>query len=106
MALADAETLLREVSSRGLSIERRGQHLSVTPKRLLSDELREAIRSNRCALLQIVKGQRELPCPHDILERAAMLEFSEGIDRNTADAIALGEHGFASWEALALAHAE
>ena len=36
----------------------------------------------------------------DILERAAILEFCNGLQRTDADARALREFGFASWEAV------
>ena len=39
-------------------------------------------------------------CPHDVLERAAILEFCEGLPREEADALALAEFGSPSWEAL------
>jgi hypothetical protein len=32
-------------------------------------------------------------CPHDVLERAAILEFCEGLPRREADALALAEFG-------------
>lgn len=102
-ALAEAEALLQQMASCGISLERRGRHLWVTPKRLLTDELRASIRERRQKLLQIAKGERDTPCPHDVLERAAFLEFCEGLDRAAADEMALGEFGFTSWEALASA---
>ena len=104
-ALTDAQALLQRMSSRGLSVERVGQHLLVSPKRMLNDELRTEIRSLRHTLLRIVKGQRELACTHDVLERAAFLEFCEGMEREQADAMALGEFGYTSWEELASVHA-
>jgi hypothetical protein len=39
----------------------------------------------------------------DVLERAAILEFSEGLPRGDADRLALGEAGFSSWAALVAA---
>lgn len=47
-----------------------------------------------------------VPSAADVLERAAILEFCEGLNRDTADATALGEHGFESWQSLALALAQ
>ena len=44
--------------------------------------------------------------PTAVLERAAFLEFCEGLLRSEADARALAEAGFPSWEALALRLAE
>jgi hypothetical protein len=44
--------------------------------------------------------QRETVCPHDILERAAILEFCAGLPRKEADALALAEFGYTSWEGL------
>lgn len=40
--------------------------------------------------------QRKTVCPHDILERAAILEFCEGLKRKDADAQALAEFA-ADW---------
>jgi hypothetical protein len=40
--------------------------------------------------------QRKTVCPHDVLERAAILEFCEGLTRKDADAQALAEFA-ADW---------
>ena len=45
-------------------------------------------------------GRRGKVCPHDVLERAAILEFCEGLPRKEADTLALAEFGLTSWEAL------
>ena len=45
---------------------------------------------------------RRVACPYVVLERAAILEFCAGLPRKEADAIALAEFGFPSWEALSL----
>jgi hypothetical protein len=42
-----------------------------------------------------------VPSIDDVLERAAFLEFCEGLDRLSADCQALHEFGFDSWDALA-----
>jgi hypothetical protein len=47
-----------------------------------------------------------LPDPSDVLERSALIEEGDGIERDEADARALAEAGFPSWPALALAHAD
>jgi hypothetical protein len=39
----------------------------------------------------------------DVLERAAILEFSEDLPRGDADRLALGEAGFSSWAGLVAA---
>jgi hypothetical protein len=44
-----------------------------------------------------------VPSAADALERAAILEFCEGLPRQEADARALSEAGFGSWEELAIA---
>ena len=41
-----------------------------------------------------------VPSAHDVLERAAFLEFCEGLDRAAADKQALTEFGFESWDSL------
>ena len=41
-----------------------------------------------------------VPSIDDVLERAAFLEFCEGLDRASADAQALHEFGFDSWDAV------
>ena len=38
-------------------------------------------------------------CPHDVLERAAILEFCEGLPRQDAEALAFAEFGWTHWEA-------
>jgi hypothetical protein len=43
---------------------------------------------------------RQTACPHDVLERAAFLEFCEGLTRKEADALALAEFNCTSWEDL------
>jgi len=37
-------------------------------------------------------------CPDDVLERAAMLEYGEGLSRQDAEAPALAEFGWTHWE--------
>jgi hypothetical protein len=51
-------------------------------------------------------GSRKTVCPHDVLERAAILEFCEGLARKNADVQALAEFGCTSWEASVLLPAE
>lgn len=41
-----------------------------------------------------------VPNADDVLERAAFLEFCEGLDRAAADKQALTEFGFESWDSL------
>lgn len=60
--LPDAKALLRQLSARGMSVERHGRHLLVTPRRHLTGELRAAIREQRHALLGIVNGEVCVPC--------------------------------------------
>ena len=43
-------------------------------------------------------GLRGKGCPHDVLERAAILEFCEGLSRKEADTLALAEFGHTSWD--------
>jgi hypothetical protein len=43
-------------------------------------------------------GSRQTVCPHDVLERAAILEFCAGLPRKEADTLALAEFGWTSWE--------
>jgi hypothetical protein len=45
-------------------------------------------------------GLRGKVCLHDVLERAAILEFCEGLSRKEADTRALTEFDLTSWEAL------
>jgi len=44
--------------------------------------------------------QREAVCQHDVLERAAILEFCAGVPRKEADAMALVEFGCTSRKTL------
>jgi hypothetical protein len=45
-------------------------------------------------------GSRDAVCPHDVLERAAILEFCEGLTRKDADIQALAEFGCTPCEGL------
>lgn len=45
-----------------------------------------------------------LPCPADVIERAALIEAGDGIARELAEVRALAEFGFPSWSALATAY--
>jgi hypothetical protein len=45
-------------------------------------------------------GLRGKVCLHDVLERAAILEFCEGLPRKEADVRAITEFDLTSWEAL------
>jgi len=48
----------------------------------------------------MASAETDMPLHHDVLERAAILEFCEGLTRGDADALALAEFGYASWESL------
>jgi hypothetical protein len=45
------------------------------------------------------------PCPSDVTERAAIIAEGNDCSREESDRRALAEHGFASWQTLAVAHA-
>jgi hypothetical protein len=45
-------------------------------------------------------GSRDAGCPHDALERAAILEFCEGLTRKDADIQARAEFGCTPYEAF------
>lgn len=47
-----------------------------------------------------------LPDPSDVSERAALIEEGDAISREEAETRALAEHGFPSWSAFALLHAD
>jgi hypothetical protein len=52
-------------------------------------------------------GERPAPpCPSDVTERSAILMESAGLERSEADAAALREVGFDTWEAHACAQRE
>ena len=98
-----AYQMLQRLRADGLQFGLSGGQLAVQPRAHITDEIRNAIKSRRDELVQLVEAERCLPCPHDILERAAILEFDGGYSRDEADARALGGFGFVSWEALVLA---
>jgi hypothetical protein len=52
------------------------------------------------------RGNAQSGFSHDLLERAAILEFCAQLQREEADALALATFGVGSWEALALVHAD
>lgn len=98
-----AYRMLQRLRADGLQLGLSGGQLAVQPRARITDKTRNAIKSCRDELLQLVEAELRAPCPHDILERAAILEFDGGCPRDEADKIALAEFGFGSWEALALA---
>ena len=98
-----AYRILQRLRANGLQFGLADGQLAVQPRARITNEIRNAIKSRRDELVQLVVAERGVPCPHDVLERAAILEFEGGCPRDEADKIALAEFGFGSWEALALA---
>lgn len=99
-----AYQMFQRLRADGLQFGLSGGQLAVQPRARITDEIRNAIKSRRDELVQLVEAERCLPCPHDILERAAILEFDGCYSREEADALALAEFGFGSWGGLALVY--
>ena len=53
-----AAELLHALWARGIRLEPRGDALRVTPKDVLTDELRQTIKDNKLALLALLEQQR------------------------------------------------
>jgi hypothetical protein len=100
-----AYQLLQRLRVDGLQFGLSRGLLAVQPRARITDEIRNAIKSRRDDLVQLIEAERRAPCPHDILERAAILEFDGGYSRAEADALALAEFGLANWDELALPNA-
>ena len=101
-----AYQMLQALRGLGLHIGQIDGILAVRPRELINNEIREAIKSRRDELLQIVEIEGAPPCPHDILERAAILEYDGGHTREEADALALAHFGFTSWNEVHIAHSQ
>ena len=95
---------LERLRLHGLRFSIQSERLAVEPKSLVTSPVREAITSHRDDLLRFL---RLASCPasaSDIAERSAILEHDGGLFRQQADARALSEHGYATWDDLANAH--
>lgn len=88
----------------GLRVSIQGEQLSVEPKSLVAEPIRKAITLHRDDLLRFLKLASRPASATEIAERSAILEHDGGHTRHEADAFALAEHGFASWDDLANAH--
>lgn len=65
----NAPALLRELSTRGVTVALEGEALRVQPSRVLTDELRAAIRCHKSELLQFLTREnvsREYSQPRDV----------------------------------------
>ena len=93
-----AYQMLQGLRGLGLHIGQIDGMLAVHPRELINNEIREAIKLRRDELLQIVENEGAPPCPHDILERAAILEYDGGLARVEADQLALSEFGLSTWD--------
>lgn len=88
----------------GFTVSIQGELLAVEPKSRVTAPVREAITAHRAGLLRFLQAARCPAAPSDIAERSAILEHDGGHDRQQADAHALAEFGFASWDDLAAVH--
>lgn len=106
--MTDAQALLVAVSQRGVRLTvDSGDIVHRGPRGALDAELIPRLKACKAAIVAELRRQARAHLdPADVFERAAFLEFCEGLPRVEADARALGEAGFATWEALALAIAE
>ena len=97
-ALIDAVSRLGVVLSvEGADLVHRG------PRGAMGPDLIAALRAHKLEIvaeLSCVKAPAA-PCPVDIHETAARLEFEEGLRRDDAEHQALAERGLPSWPALA-----
>lgn len=98
--------VLQELRADGLLFGIRGGMLAVEPRESITDEHRRVVLSHRDELVRLIAAEQHPPCPHDVVERAAILEFCEGLPRAEADALALAETGFSTWDALFSAQRE
>ena len=93
---------IRVLRSLGLKFHNSEGQLAVAPQSLITADARAAIRTHRDCILQLIELEKQPPCVHDVLERAAILEFVGGYSRKDADRLALGEFGLASYDQAAL----
>ena len=89
----------------GLAFSMRHGKLAVEPRERITDAIRDTIRSRRDEFVQLIEAESYPPSPHDIGERAAILEFDGGYSRGETEAMALTHFGYVSWEELAVAQA-
>ncbi len=95
--------MLQRLRADGLQFGIQDGQLAVRPRERITNEIRNTIKLCRDELVRLIEAEGGAPCRHDVLERAAILEFDGGYCREEADALAHAAFGFGSWEALALA---
>ncbi len=95
-----AHILLYKLRVLGFEFSIREGRLAVKPKPKITAGIRETITANREQILRHVECESWPPCEHDVLERAAILEFDGGHCRVDADRLALAEFGLSSWDEL------
>ena len=85
--------MLQRLRADGLQFSLSGCQLAVQPRARITHEIRNTIKSRRDELVQLVEAEHRATCPHDVLERAAILEFDGGHSRDDADRLAHAEFG-------------
>ena len=63
-----APDLLQHLRDAGLSLTADGDRLTVTPRERLTDAMRDTIRANKAALLDVLKPSQASPARHDLAE--------------------------------------
>ena len=91
-----ARETLRALRSRGLEFSHSEGQLAVTPRAFITADVRAVIKTHRDSILRLIELEQQPPCVHDVLERAAILEFDGGYDRTEADRLALSAFGFSA----------
>lgn len=75
----EASILLTEIKAHGLDIQAIDGNLHVGPKGRITESIRQAIRSQKTALVDFIESYGE---------RAAIMEHSTGMTREEAEAVA------------------
>lgn len=95
---------LQRLRAQGLAFSMHGDKLVVEPRARITDVIRNTIRTLRDDFVRVIEAESNPPCPHDIGERAAILEYDGGHTREEADILALAHFGLSSWDELHIAH--
>lgn len=72
----ETETLFKEIVGCGLTMQAIGGNLHIWPHYLITDHIRQSVRMMKESLIGFIEAYEE---------RAAIMEFDGGMDRNDAE---------------------
>lgn len=105
--MTPAQALITWLTSSGVTLRLDGDTIVHRgPRCVLNPDVLAKLGQHKAEAIAELKrlANADPPCPADVVERSAIIADGDHRDRATADARALAEHGYPSWQALSDAH--